>query len=110
MLIVDYIAEAERAAAEAMWVTEHYPVDENDMRLPSADHPDFVQMEVMTYPSARAAVAAVVPILAEHFAQAVEAFADMDGDWIGPTDPDAIMRRAARLIREDATPTEGGAT
>ena len=25
------------AAAEALWVTEHFPVDENDMRLPSRD-------------------------------------------------------------------------
>lgn len=51
------------AAAEALWVTEHFPVDENDMRLPSRDHPDFVQMEVMTYASAENAVAAARPII-----------------------------------------------
>lgn len=51
------------AAAEALWVTEHFPVDENDMRLPSRDHPDFVQMEVMNYASAENAVAAARPII-----------------------------------------------
>lgn len=51
------------AAAEALWVTEHFPVDENDMRLPSRDHPDFVQMEVMTYASAENAVDAARPII-----------------------------------------------
>ena len=45
------------------------------------------------------AVAAVVPILAEHFAQAVEASANRrDSHQQG-------VRRAARVIREAATPT-----
>ena len=52
---------------------------------------------------ADAAVTAALPHLAEQFARLVEAFADSDGTWIGPTDPDAIMRRTARLIREAAT-------
>jgi hypothetical protein len=45
-------------------------------------------------------VAEAVAAERERLAGTVEAFADADGVWIGPTDPDSIMRRAARLIRE----------
>lgn len=90
-----WIAEAERAVLTT-W--------------DSPEHGYLVQRGLVDERDAATAVAAVVPILAEHFAQVVEAFADMDGDWIGPTDPDAILRIAARVIREAATPTEGGTT
>lgn len=92
--------DAVQAAAEALWVTEHFPVDENDVRLPSADHPNFVQMEVMTYPSADAAVAAALPHLAEQFARLVEA----DCVDSGCADDVCEYRRAARLIRAATNP------
>lgn len=65
--------DAVQAARDAMWVTEHFPVNENDVRLPSCDHPDFVQMEVMTYVSPEAAVAAAWPHITEAVARAIEA-------------------------------------
>lgn len=52
---------------------------------------------------AAAVVPAVWPIIEADvrakIAAEIEAFADMDGTWIGPTDPDAILRRAARIAR-----------
>jgi hypothetical protein len=82
-----FIAEAERAAAEALAAT-----DELDI-LDRGECTD----------AAIVAVAAVVPILAEHFAQAVEA--------AHRTAPDCCaFDTAARVIREAATPTEGGTT
>jgi hypothetical protein len=50
--------------------------------------------------TATAAVTAALPHLAEQFARLLDDFADSDGTWIGPTDPDKVIRRAARLIRE----------
>lgn len=106
--------EAVRLAAEALWVTEHYPVDENDMRLPSADHPDCVGMEVMSYPSAAAAVTAALPALAEQFAALIEAARHPHGyhragvppedaaEWCALCDR---MTHAARLVREAAEVT-----
>ena len=103
------VTPAVQAAAEALWVTEHFPVDDHDLAVPSADHPDFVRMEVMTYPSADAAITAALPHLAEQFALLLEGEAERDGDWIGDVSPDAITRRCARLIREAATKTDDGA-
>ena len=92
------------AAAEALWVTEHFPVDENDMRLPSRDHPDFVQMEVMTYASAENAVAAARPIIEAEVREriAAEIEAERDGEPAMTRDDRAYdegMTDAARIAR-----------
>lgn len=47
-------------------------MDENDVRLPSRDHPDFARMDMVTYPSVEAVVAAVDAYDREHLAWAVE--------------------------------------
>lgn len=60
--------------------------------------------------TADAVVTAALPHLAEQFARLLDDFADSDGTWIGPTDPDKVIRRAARLIREAATKTDDGAS
>ena len=110
-----FIAEAERLAAEALrasiWA-EECPHDgpDGDPYGPCLD----------------CGAAAVVPILAEHFAQAVEAerarihveyerglFRYGDAVEPGSRDPFAeaamdALDDAARVIREVATPTEGG--
>ena len=89
------VTPAVQAAAEAllgqMAVVCGYDAAEHTVDREHAEH------------LAPLAVTAALPRLAEQFAQLVEAFADSDGTWIGPTDPDAIMRRTARLIREAAT-------
>jgi hypothetical protein len=100
-----FIAEAERAAYEAIAATWHDPDD---------------GMLGLAQEQAAVAVAAVVPILAEHFAQAVEAEAALlDALTITHQDRTAItvlqIKREqaiadARVIREAATPTEGGGT
>ena len=43
--------------------------------------------------------APVEAAIREQIARDIEALADTDGEWIGPTDPDAILRRAARIAR-----------
>jgi hypothetical protein len=99
-----FIAEAERAAYEAIAATWHDPDD---------------GMLGLAQEQAAVAVAAVVPILAEHFAQAVEAlrngtsrsaFTNDEGMTEGYHEYLDGLTDAARIIREAATPTEGGTT
>jgi hypothetical protein len=111
--------EAVRIARGAMWVTEHFPVDENDMRLPSADHPDFAGMDMATYPSPVAVVDALIAAgwgdLADA-AQRVEDYGNSrqvhvsNGGYLSACDRangdrcdiTAAYRHAARLIRGGA--------
>ena len=118
-----WIAEAERAAAEAHLAHLLVGVRGDYGCTCGLLSPDLAHIQQH---QAAAAVAAVVPILAEHFAQAVEAerarihveyerglFRYGDAVEPGSRDPFAeaamdALDDAARVIREVATPTEGG--
>ncbi len=47
--------------------------------------------------AAEAAVTAAEPIIRAAVAAEIRSRADEDGQWIGPTDPDSILRMAARI-------------
>ena len=106
-----FIAEAERAAAEA--IAEHEVVlARGDLTQVCSCGFDFDPChfgDPWSAHLAAAAVAAVVPILAEHFAQAVEE--GSPDEWTARSG--AYQRGlvdgwadAARVIREAATPAE----
>jgi hypothetical protein len=103
-----WIAEAERAAAEALLpdMCEWHGMN----RQTGCD--DCAHLTALRWRDAAAAVAAVVPILAEHFAQAVERTGSRTTYiGVGARDGDYVrVEHAARAIREAATPTEGDTT
>ena len=97
MVTAPFNAEAERAAAEAMhdaWCMEGGACPTRDRHV------------AVTRRDAARVLAAVVPILAEHFAQAVEAIKDECTSSTQPCFCGGVDLAAAR-IREAATPTEG---
>ncbi len=51
---------------------------------------------------ATVAVETLTPLIRAQVAAEIRARADDDGDWIGQTDPDSILRMAARIA--EATP------
>jgi hypothetical protein len=57
MIVTDEMVAKAKAG---LWKTRHFPVNENDEELPSADHPDFVGFEQITYPDMRAALEAAL--------------------------------------------------
>jgi hypothetical protein len=83
--------EAVKAAAEALHASKDIDCDPNGIRHWFRD-PEATADRLITaaWPHIEAAVRAQI-------AAEIRARADEDGQWIGPTDPDSILRMAARI-------------